>query len=124
MVRSLNELFLVVAVPLCLAATLDGQVAPPLTQRDFVLGGLEENCSAIGTALPLIKFRDHRSIKNIWEEQTLCRGMFGQAKASFLVSNPREQRICTIGEAFRVLKSRIFRARGCAFWRNGGRNGS
>ncbi len=43
MVRSLNELFLVVAVPLCLAATLVGQVAPPLTQRDFVLGGLEEN---------------------------------------------------------------------------------
>ena len=38
--------------------------------------------------------------------------MFGQAKASFLVSNPREQRICTIGEAFRVLKSRIFQARG------------
>src|SRR2546428_3074706 len=38
--------------------------------------------------------------------------MFGQAKASFLVSNPREQRICTIGEVFRVLKSRIFRARG------------
>src|SRR6267378_6568351 len=37
--------------------------------------------------------------------------MFGQAKASFLVSNPREQRICTIGEVFRVLKSRIFRAR-------------
>jgi hypothetical protein len=37
--------------------------------------------------------------------------MFGQAKASFLVSNPREQRICTIGEAFRVLKSRIFRAK-------------
>jgi len=34
--------------------------------------------------------------------------MFAQAKASFLVSNPREQRICTIGEAFRVLKSRIF----------------
>jgi hypothetical protein len=40
--------------------------------------------------------------------------MFGQAKASFLVSNPREQRICTIGEAFRVLKSRIFRASACA----------
>src|SRR5437899_6904721 len=37
--------------------------------------------------------------------------MFGQAKASFLVSNPREQRICTIGEAFRVLKSRIFQAK-------------
>src|SRR5437660_2687576 len=37
--------------------------------------------------------------------------MFGQAKASFLVSNPREQRICTIAEVFRVLKSRIFRAR-------------
>src|SRR5438309_5236272 len=38
--------------------------------------------------------------------------MFGQAKATFLVSNPREQRICTIGEAFRVLKSRIFQASG------------
>jgi len=59
----------------------------------------------------LIKLRDNGPIKNIWEEQTLCRGMFGQAKASFLVSNPREQRICAIGEAFRVLKSRIFRVR-------------
>src|SRR5258707_9310430 len=75
------------------------------------LGGLEQNRSAIGTALPLIKLCDHRSIKNIWKKETLCRGMFGQAKASFLVSNPREQRICTIGEVFRVLKSRIFRAR-------------
>src|SRR6266566_8510317 len=75
-----------------------------------VAGGLQQNRATIGTALPLIKFRDHRSIKNIWEEQTLCRGMFGQAKASFLASNPREQRICTIGEAFRVLKSRIFQA--------------
>src|ERR1700730_17749938 len=37
--------------------------------------------------------------------------MFAHAKASFLVSNPREQRICTIGEVFRVLKSGIFRAR-------------
>src|SRR5258705_11424495 len=72
---------------------------------------MQQNRSAIGTALPLIKLRDNGPIKNIWEEQTLCRGMFGQAKASFLVSNPREQRICTIGEAFRVLKSRIFQVR-------------
>src|SRR5260370_40375803 len=80
-------------------------------QEEARLGVRGQNRSAMGPALPLIKLCDHRSIKNIWKKETLCRGMFGQAKASFLVSNPREQRICTIGEVFRVLKSRIFRAR-------------
>jgi len=54
-----------------------------------LVGGFQEDRAAIGTALLLIKLRDHRSIKNIWEQQTLCCGMFGQVKASFLVSNPR-----------------------------------
>src|SRR6266516_7008175 len=75
------------------------------------LGGFEQNRSAIGTALPLIKRRDHRSIKDIWKKETLCYGMFAQAKASFLVSNPPSQRICTIARPSVFLKSRIFRVR-------------
>src|SRR5947208_7033110 len=79
------------------------------------LGGFEQNRSAIGTALPLIKRRDHRSIKDIWKKETLCYGMFAQAKASFLVSNPPSQRICTIARPSVFLKSRILRANG-PYW--------
>src|SRR5438552_5615704 len=80
------------------------------------LGGFEQNRSAIGTALPLIKRRDHRSIKDIWKKETLCYGMFAQAKASFLVSNPPSQRICTIARPSVFLKSRIFRASAFLFF--------
>src|SRR5260221_11047092 len=76
-----------------------------------MLGGLEENCPAIGTALPLIKLRDHRSIKDIWKKETVCYGMFRQAKASFLVSNLPRQRICTIARSSVFQKSLIFRVR-------------
>jgi hypothetical protein len=38
-------------------------------------------------------------------KQTVCCGMFWQAKASFLVSNPPRQRICTIARPFVFLKS-------------------
>src|SRR5260370_40768555 len=74
-------------------------------QASPLLGGLEENCPAIGTALPLIKLRDHRSIKDIWKKETVCYGMFRQAKASFLVSNLPRQRICTIARPSVFLKS-------------------
>src|SRR5260221_5888287 len=70
-----------------------------------LLGGMEKNCPAIGTALPLIKLRDHRSIKDIWKKETVCYGMFRQAKASFLVSNLPRQRICTIARPSVFLKS-------------------
>jgi len=50
---------------------------------------LQEDRAAIGAALLVIKLCNNRSIKNIWEQQTLCCGMFGQVKASLLVSNPR-----------------------------------
>ena len=75
------------------------------SQAKAPLGSLEKNCSTIGTALSLIKFRDHRSIKNIWKKETVCCGMFGQAKASLLVSNLLRQRICTIARPFVLLKS-------------------
>jgi len=39
--------------------------------------------------LLVIKLCNNWSIKNIWEQQTLCCDMFGQVKASLLVSNPR-----------------------------------
>jgi len=53
-----------------------------------LVGSFQQDRTAIGATLSLIKFRNNRSIKNIWEEQTLCCGMFGQVKASLLVSNP------------------------------------
>jgi hypothetical protein len=34
------------------------------------------------------KLRDHRAIKDTWKKETLCCGMFGQAKASLLVRTP------------------------------------
>ena len=45
-------------------------------------GGLEQHRAAIGTALPLVKFQYHRLGKNLWKQQTLCRGRISQAKAS------------------------------------------
>ena len=67
------------------------------------VSGFEQDRSPIGATLRLIKLRNYRSIKNIWEQQTLCCGMFGQAKASLLVSNPNRQRICTIAGPFALL---------------------
>jgi len=54
-----------------------------------LVGSFQEDRAAIGAALLVIKLCNNRSIKNIWEQQTLCCGMFGQVKASLLVSNPR-----------------------------------
>ena len=73
------------------------------SQPQAPLGSLQQNRSAIGTALPLVKLRDHWSIKNIWKKKTVCCGMFGQAKASLLVSNLPRQRICTIARPFVLL---------------------
>lgn len=42
---------------------------------------------AVGTALPLVELGHYRLVVNIGEQQTLCRGMLGQAKASFAASN-------------------------------------
>jgi len=62
------------------------------------------NCPAVGqTSRPAVD-------QNIRKKKTVCCGMFVQAKASLLVSNPRRQRICTIARPFVLIKSRIFRA--------------
>jgi hypothetical protein len=78
---------------------------PSRSQASAPLGNLEQNRPSSGTALPLLKLRDHRSIKNIWKKKTVCCGVFMQAKASLLVANPRRQRICTIARPFVLLKS-------------------
>jgi hypothetical protein len=57
-----------------------------------LVGSFQQDRAAIGAALSLIKFRNNRSIKNIWEEQTLCCGM--SASITDLYH----------GEAFRVSK--------------------
>jgi hypothetical protein len=41
-----------------------------------------QNRSPMATAQQLIKLRDHQSIKNIWEKETVCCGMFVQARAT------------------------------------------
>jgi hypothetical protein len=74
------------------------QAQPPL-------GGLEENCSAIGTALPLIKLRNHRSIKNIWKKETVCCDMFAQAKASLVIGKLREQQFFITKRLFASLNT-------------------
>jgi hypothetical protein len=67
--------------------------------------GLEQDRAAIGAALLVTKTCDHRPIKNIWEEQTLCCGVYGQVKASLLVSNPLTQRIYAMARPSVLLKS-------------------
>ena len=48
---------------------------------------LQQNGASVGTALPLVKLDHDRLGKKIGEQQTLCCGMFSQAKASGSASN-------------------------------------
>ena len=51
-------------------------------QSVALLGCLQQHCPTIGTALPLVEFQNQGLGKNLWKQQTLCRGRIGQAKAS------------------------------------------
>jgi hypothetical protein len=46
-------------------------------QTVALLSSLQQYRSAIGTALPLIKFSGNRPGKNLWKQQALCRGRIG-----------------------------------------------
>jgi hypothetical protein len=56
-------------------------------QSVLPLGRLQQEGSAIGTALPMVKPSNHRLGKNLWEQQTLCRAIVDHAEASFVASN-------------------------------------
>jgi hypothetical protein len=51
------------------------------------VGGLQQQGSAIGTALPMIELQHGRLGENIGEQQTLCRAIVGHAKASLATTN-------------------------------------
>jgi hypothetical protein len=52
-----------------------------------LIGGTQQNGSAVRAALRLIKLRDHRTRRDSREENTLCYILLVQAKASCLVKN-------------------------------------
>ena len=57
----------------------------------------QQKGASVGTAVPLIKL-DHDWLgKNIGKQQTLCCGMFSQAKASVVASNPVFKHVCSTG---------------------------
>ncbi len=51
--------------------------------------------SAIGTALPLIEFHSDRLGKNLWKQQSRCRGRNGHAKACSSAINTARQHVCS-----------------------------
>jgi hypothetical protein len=56
-------------------------------QSVAALGRLQQDGSAIGTTLPLIELQYGGLGKNLWEQQTLCRGKVDHAEASPVPSN-------------------------------------
>ncbi|MGC2461741.1 MAG: hypothetical protein WA446_12345 [Steroidobacteraceae bacterium] len=56
-------------------------------QSILPIGHLQQDGSAIGTALPLVKLSHDRLGKNLWEQQTLCRAIVNHAEASLVASN-------------------------------------
>ena len=51
-------------------------------QSIVAIGGLQQHSAAVGTILLLIKLGNDRLAKNSREQQTLCRAMLAQVKAS------------------------------------------
>jgi hypothetical protein len=56
-------------------------------QSVTAVGGFQQNGSAIGTALLLVKSSNDGLGKNLREQQTLCRAIVDHAEASFVASN-------------------------------------
>src|SRR5215472_15969718 len=71
----------------------------------------QQNRSAIATALSLIELRHYGTPKNSREENTLCRVMLAQAKASFWSQTRLRQRLCTMKRLFVSLRTCIIQAR-------------
>ena len=68
-----------------------------LSQLNPAISRFQQDCSAVGTPLPLVKLRDHRLRKNIGKQQTLCCAILGLPEASSIGSNPHEHRVSTTG---------------------------
>ena len=71
-----------------------------LGQSQTPISGFQKDGAAVGTPLPLVKPRDHRLGKDFGKQQTLCRGIVAQAKASLWSEKPRAQRFFTMRRLF------------------------
>src|SRR5262249_52884760 len=78
-------------------------------QMQTLIGSSQQNRSAIGTALSLIELRHYGTLRNSREENTLCRVMLAQAKASFWSQTRLRQRLCTMKRLFVSLRTCIIR---------------
>src|SRR5215831_9779112 len=79
-------------------------------QMQTLIGSSQQNRSAIGTALSLIELRHYGTLRNSREENTLCRVMLAQAKASFWSQTRLRQRLCTMKRLFVSLRTCIIQA--------------
>jgi hypothetical protein len=68
------------------------------------IGGLQQQSSAIGTPLSLIKLGYDRLAKHSWEQQTLCCAIFRHSEASFVAANIVLTTLFVTEEAFVVFK--------------------
>jgi hypothetical protein len=61
--------------------------AERVDQPETTIGGLEQQRTAIGTAVLLVELGNNGLVEKIREQQTLCRGMIAHAKASGVVES-------------------------------------
>src|SRR5215472_6621412 len=73
-------------------------------QSIVLIGGLEQQRAAVGTALSLIKLGNYRLAKNSWEQQTLCCAIVRHEEASGVLSTAFRQPVCSTG-GFSCLKN-------------------
>ena len=58
-----------------------------LNQAVAAVSRLQQDGSAIGTAIQLIELQHNWLSENLWEQQTLCCAIVGHAEAFLLTSN-------------------------------------
>src|SRR5664279_5375767 len=80
-----------------------------LNQAVAAVSSLQQDGSAIGTAIPLIELQHNWLSENLWEQQTLCCAIVGHAEAFLLASNTDLTPMFVAEESFRVF---IFTKRG------------
>jgi hypothetical protein len=87
--NSLRQQFFDLVPDLAPVASVPQVLSEALCESESKIGGFEQHGTAIGAAMDLIEAHHDMLPKQIWKQQTLCRGIFGQAKASSLIRSLR-----------------------------------
>jgi hypothetical protein len=66
-------------------AIVSQAAAQSIDQSQPPIGGLQQQCPAVRAAVLLVEPDNHGPVDKIREQQTLCRGRLGHAKASVVV---------------------------------------